>query len=295
MRPFLLLLLSVTAAQTPAAAQTPPDQRAEVLILGSFHMANPGHDINNIQADDVLSPQRQQQIAELMAVLKKFNPTKIAIEANVGTEKRPQQYADYLAGKYELSRNEIDQIGFRLAKELGHKQIYCVDADGDFPYMRIVNYAKANNLTAQLDAITRQGQEQAKESGDFLKSHTILEMLEHVNADEHVAQDLSWYYKVLRLGDPWEYAGPELWASWFQRNIRIYSNIIKLADAPSGDTSGGPKSVDAPRPADPNAAQNNAPPERILVIFGYGHLAWLRQLAANDPNVRLRKLGEFAK
>lgn len=279
MRPLVLLLLSLAAAaaQTPNSSQ---DLRPEVLILGTFHMANPGHDINNIQADDVLSLQRQQQMAELMAVLKKFNPTKIAIEANVGTEKRPQQYADYLAGKYELTRNEIDQVGFRLAKELGHKQIYCVDADGDFPYTRVVNYAKANNLIAQLDAITREGQESAKESGDFLKAHTILEMLLHVNAEAHVAQDLSWYYKVLRLGDPWEYAGPELWASWYQRNIRIYSNIVKLTDTPS--------------PADPNAASGGVKPkERILVIFGYGHLGWLRPLAANDPNVRLRKLDEF--
>ncbi|PWT83247.1 MAG: hypothetical protein C5B44_00860, partial [Acidobacteria bacterium] len=125
-------------AERPAAATG-----AEVLVLGTYHMANPGHDIFNMQADDVLKPKRQAEIAQLIEVLKTFQPTKIAIESNPLGD-RPKQYADYLAGKRELARNEIDQIGFRLAKELGHKTVYPVDADGDFPYQRLVNYAKAS-------------------------------------------------------------------------------------------------------------------------------------------------------
>ena len=73
-------------------------------------------------------------------VLKRFHPTKIAIES-VGTL-RVDQYADYLAGKHTLSRNEIEQIGFRLAKDLGHHTVYPVDQDGEFPWKRLVNYAK---------------------------------------------------------------------------------------------------------------------------------------------------------
>src|ERR1041384_502852 len=49
-------------------------KRAEVLVLGVYHMANPGHDIFNMQADDVLAPKRQQEIVELAGVLKKFKP-----------------------------------------------------------------------------------------------------------------------------------------------------------------------------------------------------------------------------
>ena len=113
--------------------------RPEILVLGVYHMANPGHDINNMQADDVLVPKRQQEIADLIAVLKKFRPTKIAIESDYGTDTRPKQFAEYLAGKRELTRNEIEQIGFRTAKEMGHKTIYPVDADCDFPWKRLVD------------------------------------------------------------------------------------------------------------------------------------------------------------
>jgi hypothetical protein len=96
-------------------------------------MNNPGHDILNMQADDVLAPKRQAEIAQVIAALKEFQPTKIAVEADVYEKKVPDAYSDYLAGKHELTRNETEQIGFRLAKELGRKAIYPVDADGDFP------------------------------------------------------------------------------------------------------------------------------------------------------------------
>src|SRR5436305_4347677 len=121
----LLLLAALIATNVLAQAQTPPTQtqpdvrtessrcRPEILILGTYHMANPGHDIYNMKVDDVLSPDRQLQMAQLIEVLKKFHPTKIAIEASVGSKKVEQQYADYLAGKYTLTRNEIDQVGYR--------------------------------------------------------------------------------------------------------------------------------------------------------------------------------------
>jgi hypothetical protein len=121
--------ISALAQAEPAAAQ-----RTEVLVLGTYHMANPGHDIFNMQADDVLAPKRQAEMAQLMEVLKRFRPTKIAVESDAGSDRIPKRYADYIAGKYQLTANEIDQVGLRLAKELGHKTLYAVDADGDFPY-----------------------------------------------------------------------------------------------------------------------------------------------------------------
>src|SRR5580704_6049794 len=97
--------------------------RPEILVLGTYHMANPGRDVHNMKADDVLAPKRQGEVAALMQVFEKFRPTKVAIEAEVGSKKVTQQYADYLAGKYTLTANEVDQIGYRLAKDLGHQTI----------------------------------------------------------------------------------------------------------------------------------------------------------------------------
>src|SRR5688572_12447262 len=141
-------------AGAPTSGQTDPAAagRAEVLVLGVYHMANPGRDLFNTQADDVLTPKRQAEMRQLLEVLKRFRPTKIAVESSPWG-KRPQEYAAYVAGKHELTRNEIEQIGFRLAKELGHATIYPVDADGDFPYQRLVNYAKGSGRSKELEAL----------------------------------------------------------------------------------------------------------------------------------------------
>jgi hypothetical protein len=256
------VLLSVTAL-APAA----PPQRAEVLVLGTYHMANPGRDIFNMAVDDVLAPKRQAEIAELLAVLKRFKPTKIAIESTVYEDRRPKQYAEYLAGKYTLTANEIEQVGFRLAKELGHGAIYPVDIDGDFPWQRVINFAKAKGHSTLLDQIMSEIGKMVKEQDAYLKSHTILETLLFMNDDKKVAQDVGFYYREAHFGEPGDYAGPDLLASWYQRNIRIFNNIAAIIGSPD---------------------------ERVLVIYGAGHLGWLRQDVENDPNVRLRKLAEFA-
>jgi hypothetical protein len=254
-----ILTLSVTCwAQS--------DNRAEVLILGTYHMANPGRDTFNMKADDVQSPQRQKEIAELMEVLKRFRPTKIAIEREVGSQRTEREYSDYFAGKYTLTRNEIDQIGYRLAKELGHKAIYSVDVDGDFPLLRVINYAKANGLKDKWDSLQAETGKMVKEQGEFLQSHTVLETLLFMNSDARAAQAMAGYFGMVSYGEPWEYAGPDLLAAFYQRNIRIYANIVKLVESPN---------------------------ERVLVIYGAGHLSWLQQDVTNDRSVRLRKLSEF--
>lgn len=96
--------------------------------------------------------------------------------------------------------------------------------------------------------------------------HTALETLEHGNSDSFVAENVSPYFEVARFGDPADFAGADLLGNYYLCNIRIYQNIVNLIDSPS---------------------------DRILVIYGYGHLGWLRQNAIQDRTVRLRTLNEF--
>ena len=274
MKSSVLAFALVFAVPLPALAQKTsaepalPAVRAEVLVLGVYHMASPGRDIFNPKVDDVLSPRRQAEIAQIVAVLKQFNPTKIAVEGDVWGDRITTHYTDYVAGKHELSRDETEQIGYRLAKELGHKTVFPADADGEFPYPRVVTYAKANGRTKELDAINAEVGVMVKAQDQYLASHTILETLLYMNAEDRVAQDVGFYYRFAHFGEPGDWAGADLLADYFRRNMRIYSNVVRLVDSPS---------------------------ERVLAIFGAGHLGWLRSNVANDPTLRLRTLAEFAK
>ncbi len=260
--------VEAAGAPPPPAGKPAAPSRAEVLVLGVYHMANPGHDIFNARADDVLAPRRQAEMAQLVEVLKRFHPTKIAVEADVSSDRVPKAYADYLAGRHELTRNEIEQVGFRLAKELGHQALYPVDIDGEFPYQRVVDYAKATGRSRELDAMIGDVGAMVKALDAYLAAHTVLETLLYLNADDQVARDLAFYYRQARFGEPGDWAGADLVADWFRRNMRIYTNVAKLADSPG---------------------------ERVLVVFGYGHLGWLRQAVAANPDLRLRTLAELAR
>lgn len=268
---MISILVGCVLLALPAFAQEPSrddagSARAEVLVLGVYHMANPGRDVFNTEADDVLAPRRQAEIAELVEVLKRFEPTKIAVEAKFSSDAVAERYERYVAGEYELTRNETDQIGFRLARELGHETVYPVDVDGEFPYPRVVDYAKANGYAEEFQALTDEVGEMIKAQTEYLASHTVLEALLRMNSDERVAGDQGFYYRQTHFGEPWNWAGADLVAAWFYRNIRIHSNIVDLVESPD---------------------------ERVLVIFGAGHLPWLRYNVTSDPTVRLRKIAEF--
>src|SRR2546430_10594689 len=122
----------------------------KVMIVGVFHMSNPGHDIHNLKADDVLAPGRQAEIEAVTAALAKFRPTKVAAEwpADLVAERYPK----YLAGTLPPSRNEVVQLGFRLAKTAGLKTADGIDVDGDFPYRELDEWAKAHGKSALLES-----------------------------------------------------------------------------------------------------------------------------------------------
>ena len=254
----------------PAVSQQNPTARAraEVLVLGVYHMNNPGRDVFNTRVDDVLSPKRQAEIGEVIAVLKKFRPTKVAVEADFNDDSVAELYADYVAGQHELTRNETQQLGFRLAKELGHETVYPVDADGEFPYLRLVKYAKATGREAEFAANRDEEAAAAEAEGAYFASHTTLENLLYLNSDENSARDVGGYFEMAEWGEPWDWAGADLVSDWFRRNMRIYTNIVQLVESPN---------------------------ERVLVVYGVGHLGWLQYAFDTNRNFRLRRLAEFAR
>ena len=249
-------------------AKKPPSgqKKAHVLVLGSFHMANPGHDIFNLKVDDVLTEKRQKEIAETVAMLKKFRPTKIAIESDPGG-KRPQLYQDYLDGKYTLTRNEIDQLGFRLAKELGHKQIYPIDVDGDFPFDKVQEFAKKNGKQQALDEWMAMIPKLLDRESEILKNGTITDMLLFMNREQQVREDQEAYMDFAQFAGGKEYPGPDLLAEWYKRNARIFANLRGIISSPG---------------------------ERVLVIYGAGHLYWLQRDVLDSRDLELERFGEYA-
>jgi hypothetical protein len=100
-------LVGLTLAQEPKVVNG-GRKKAHVLVLGTFHMANPGHGIFNLKVDDVLTPKRQKEIGETVEVMKHFHPTKIA---------SPEERILVIYGSghlYWLQRNVMDSADLEL-------------------------------------------------------------------------------------------------------------------------------------------------------------------------------------
>lgn len=264
-----LLMVASAGAQTSKPKSLDvlnPKPQAEVLILGTYHMSNPGRDILNMQADDVRSPKRQEQMKELAAVLERFRPTKIALEWGTEDQQRLDRlYNEYLDGKHELNANETQQVGFRVGKQVGLKKLYAIDVESDFPFGAVQNWAKANGHESELDAILKQGKERVIESNEYLKTHSVLEMLRRMNSGAYVRDDAGWYALAAHFGDDGDPAGAELLTQWYRRNTRIHNNLLGIIE----------------------------PGDRVLVLYGAGHLTLLRRFVQDDPTLQLHTLEDL--
>lgn len=224
--------------------------KPKVIVLGTFHFDNPGLDIVNTKIDDVFAPKRQKEILEIIRLLKKFKPTKIAIEANYGNQKIEQQYNDYLNNKYQLTRNEIDQIGYRLAKELGHKKIYPTDWSGNFDFEKVQDFAKINEQKEKLDELINIVKLRSDADEKFLQNHTFRQYFRKINLPATLQTDMEFYFHLVDFGKDENYVGTDVLTQWYERNLKIYTNIVRITENPN---------------------------DRILVLYGAGHAFLLNQ------------------
>ncbi len=248
-------------------------QKPTVMILGSTHLANDGLDVYNTKMDDISTPKRQREVEQLVEQLKKFKPTKIALERDekmhsAGTH---TEYQGYLEGTYQLKRGEGDQIGFRLAKQMGHPKLYCVDYRIDYrkddPFipwgefnLDLIDYrgfAKTHNLEHLLPPPpTIEGKVTQDEKGaTWIEPEKYISIIDMYVRDNHPQgrrlshqRYIRW---IARVGLADEYPGAN-WVvhSWYARNLKIFVNLTRLTES-----------------AD----------ERILLIIGAGHVYLVQQ------------------
>lgn len=258
MRIFLLATCLLATLHAVAA-----EQPSQVMVVGTFHFGNPGRDQHNVEVDDVLQPTRQAQLAEIDSALSRFEPTRVAVEWPRAVV--DERYAKFLAGELPPSRNEVVQLGFRVARSAGLARVDGIDVEGEFPYAAVEAWAEANaaaprlaqlqaTVAARVAAITRQQRE-----------GTIGAVLRDMNQPAAIARDHAFYSEMLRFGAGDEQPGARLLAAWTQRNLLICARLVQ-----------------AVRPGD-----------RVVVFYGAGHSHLLRQCVREVPGLRLVEPNDY--
>jgi len=255
-----ITILAATLALLPFAAGAAP---VRVMIVGDFHMSNPGRDLHNVTVDDMLSPRRQAEIVAVTDGLARFAPTAVAAEWPADIASR--RYADYRTGKLAPSHNEVVQLGFRLAARMNLADFHGIDVDGDFPYDAVDAYAKAHGETAVQDTANAQIAAFVKQQQDLLAHGTVAATLRFLNDPALIAHGNDFYRTMLRVGGGAEQPGADLLTAWYRRNFLICANLVQMA-----------------RPGD-----------RIVVFYGSGHAFLLRQCVSETPGFELVEPNDY--
>ncbi|QXU47782.1 hypothetical protein KYG33_13340 [Chryseobacterium sp. D764] len=238
--------------------------KTKVLVVGSFHFDYPNldaHTTNKEDQIDVLSPKTAKEVAELVEYIKKFKPTKIAIEAwpNWNANQKLKEYGE---GKHREERDERYQLAMRIANELKVNELFSIDAESIWNDLQ-TKFGKTdstffNNLSKDYDfksdgAISQQFISFFK-SSEPKNFKSLLDTFTYMNSKESHQYGYGAYLSgdfTLR-----EFDGADMLALyWYSRNLRMFRNIQKI----------------------PHNSE-----DRILVIAGNGHAAVLRQLFSSS-------------
>jgi hypothetical protein len=242
-----------------SAAQAQEAKPVEVMVLGTWHFANPGLDLHNVISDDVTKPGRQAELKALAAALAEFRPTKIMVERIAKTaDMEDPNYAAFTTDQLGTNPDERVQIGYRIAHQLGHKRVYAIDVQGEFPYGKVVEFAKANGREARLSALSGEVGTAVRAFNEMQARHSLATLLIGYNDPRGFQSGIDGYYELLKFGDGANQPGAELNAMWYMRNARSWTKLTSLTE----------------------------PGDRVLVIFGGGHNYWLRHFASESRGFR---------
>jgi Family of unknown function (DUF5694) len=246
-------------SDTARAADAPP----EIMIVGMVHMDNPDTSVVRLEIPDVLLPQQQAEIASMTESLARFKPTQVHVESENDVAAR---YARYLAGELQSDRDEIVQVAFRLAKQLGLAKVHASDARIFADYGPVQAFVAAHGPSkAVWDDMLARAIKITEGRKELLGTRGLLAYIRHLNEPEIMALDHTFQRWLLPIGEGKEQPGPDVVATWYRRNVFICAKIIQAAK----------------------------PGERLAVFFGASHSYLLRQCISETPGFKLVDANDY--
>jgi pheromone shutdown protein TraB len=153
-----------------------------------------------------------------------------------------------------------------LAKELNHQKVYGVDAEGLFDIGRVFAFAGANNQQEIVDRGIAIGKRQVAETNKLTQTAAIREIYKAINDQRRINESHQAYMMMSRVGKGKEYPGVDLLADWYERNLKIFSNINRITESKD---------------------------DRILVIIGGGHVKMLQQFVEDSGEYNLERSSKY--
>lgn len=229
-----------------------PEHKPKILLLGTYHFGNPGLDLVQSKLDDHLSPKRQAQIELVRQSLTKFKPTAIALEwPKADSATLNANFDSYLKGTLKPVANERNQLGFELAKRMNLKTVEAIDYSMGMDFAGMMKFAGERGLQAEAGRFMAAANELGPVIEKVQNENTVGETLRLFNSPEFDNFNQAFYLRMLEFTADKDSKGAEVLADWHKRNLMMMSYISQLAKKPE---------------------------DRILVILGSSHTAFMREM-----------------
>lgn len=256
--------------------QAQPAPRIKILLLGTFHFGQTV-DKGKTAFTDLYSAKRQQEIQELTTQLARLKPDKVFVE----NEPREQAYWDSVYTQYRQKTldttkiaNEIFQVGCRIAQKASLPRVICVDHVQPLPYDKLAAFEKK----IEKDSVALRKIESYKllslpypypKKTKKLESMPLRDYLLYVNSAEYDAGNRADYFVYAPAsGYDTNYTGVEFITSWYDRNAKIFTNILRQSD----------------------------PSDKLhIVLFGSAHMLPLRHYFQMHPYFEVVELADVLK
>jgi Family of unknown function (DUF5694) len=272
MKIFAIILFSVISTFSQTLRPEPPNPKIKVILLGTFHYGATS-DRNSTSFPDLFSAKRQAELDIIAQKLVAAGVDKFmlerASEKQTGLSANFDLYKNAKMVNSAMFRNEITQIAYRTAK-INNAKLVATDYPQELPYGKIEQYEKKHKN----DTVNVYPFFEIK-----YPFTTKLKKLKEATLSEYYIQMNGHYYRQSIMYDYLHYAlgygvgndfvGQSLTLSWYDRNLKIFTNILRNIDPKTDKT--------------------------IVVLYGAAHTTAIRHFFEDHPYFEIVELDEVLK
>jgi hypothetical protein len=247
--------------------------KPQIMILGTFHFASE-ESINIIK---IQSERCQNELKEIIEKISRFKPNKLCVELKPSEDEKYNKLFQEFLHKPDLDlkkrlaeinihgaeyniKNPLDeriQFAFQLAEYNKISHIYGIDYyDG---WTQPLVFEKAKEDEASYEKLNEAFMKFANKYYSMFTEETNIEEIyrffnnKETNKFQHITSFLP--FNDIETGE--DSVGIDFVASWYKRNLHIFSNLKHICSSN----------------------------DRVLVLYGGGHLKLLRDFINDSPDL----------
>ncbi len=272
----LILLMSLSISLTSQTSkykdiltEDHPQDRIQVLNFGTFHMSFT-NDATSTEFDEK-DKENQAEAHAIAKALSEFKPTVILVEYSSKHDSSLQAIFREYKGKPDMKfkyPSEVELLAYEIGRLSNTERIYGIDHKMDY------NYRIGSQIDNSIDSLAYksfynnpektfpllavdESELTLKEKLVSMNSKRYLDFLITVNAD-----------MLTHAGTEGNFEGADEAAKYYQRNLRMYSNMNRI---------------------------DLKPDDRVFILMGASHTAFFRNFISRSPKYHMVDTMDYLK